>query len=52
MGLCDFASNIGNRLFGDDEKEGGKKIKEHIEENNPGVENLEINLIIFNAVTS
>ncbi|MEA2080257.1 MAG: peptidoglycan-binding protein LysM [Pseudomonadota bacterium] len=44
MGLFDFASNIGNKLFGDDEKEGAEKIKEHIEEDNPGVEDLEVSL--------
>ena len=44
MGLYDFVAGIGNRLFGDDEEEGGKKIKDHIEENNPGVNDLEVSL--------
>jgi nucleoid-associated protein YgaU len=44
MGLFDFASNIGKKLFGDDEQEGAEKIKEHIEEDNPGVEDLEVTL--------
>jgi len=41
MGLLDFASDIGRKLFGKEE-EAGEKIKEHIEEDNPGVENLEV----------
>ena len=41
MGLWDFAADIGHKLFGS-EDEGGEKIKEHIEESNPGVENLEV----------
>lgn len=41
MGLLDFAADIGHKLFGS-EDEGGEKIKEHIEESNPGVENLEV----------
>lgn len=44
MGLYDFVSDIGNKLFGDDEEEGGEKIKEHIEEENPGVEDLDVRL--------
>lgn len=44
MGLFDFASDLGNKLFGDDEQEGADKIKEHIEEDNPGVEGLEVSL--------
>jgi nucleoid-associated protein YgaU len=44
MGLYDFVADIGNKLFGDDEKEGAEKIKEHIEADNPGVENLEVSL--------
>ena len=43
MGLLDFAANIGKKLFGNDEEEqGGEKIKESIEQDNPGVEDLEI----------
>ena len=41
MGLFDFAADIGRKLFGSEE-EGGEKIKQHIEEDNPGVEELEI----------
>lgn len=41
MGLLDFAADIGHKLFGS-EDEGGDKIKEHIEESNPGVENLKV----------
>lgn len=44
MGLFDFAADLGNKLFGDDEKEGAEKIREHIEEDNPGVEGLEVSL--------
>ena len=39
MGLFDFATNIGKRLFGN-EDEAPDKIKAHIEEENPGVSNL------------
>jgi len=41
MGLFDFAADIGNKLFGK-EDEGGEKIKAHIEEFNPGVDDLEV----------
>jgi len=41
MGLFDFAKNIGNKIFGD-EKEAPEKLKKHIEEDNPGIEDLEI----------
>lgn len=41
MGLLDFAKNIGAKLF-DKEEEGGRKIQAHIEANNPGVENLQV----------
>ena len=43
MGLFDFASNIGKKLFGDEE-EGGKKIKQHIEEDNPGMQELQVDV--------
>ena len=42
MGLFDFAANIGKKLFGDDDDEAGDKIKEHIEEDNPGVDGLKV----------
>ena len=41
MGLFDFARNIGKKLFGS-EDEAPEKIKEHIEEANPGVSNLAV----------
>jgi len=37
----DFATDIGKKLFGR-EDEGGENIKTHIEEDNPGVENLAV----------
>lgn len=41
MGLFDFARDIGRKLFGS-EAEAPEKIKTYIEEDNPGVKNLEI----------
>lgn len=41
MGLFSFAKNIGNKLFNKDD-EAPEKIKEHIEADNPGVDNLEV----------
>ena len=41
MGLLDFAANIGRKLF-DREEDAGSKIQSHIEDNNPGVENLAV----------
>ncbi len=41
MGFFDFASNIGNKLFGDDD-DPAEKIAEHISEDNPGVEGLSV----------
>ena len=41
MGLLSFAKNIGKKLFGN-EDEAPEKLKEHIEEDNPGINNLEI----------
>jgi nucleoid-associated protein YgaU len=43
MGLFDFARNIGKKLFGN-EDEAPDKIKAHIEEENPGVSNLEVSV--------
>jgi nucleoid-associated protein YgaU len=43
MGLFDFARNIGNKLFGS-EDEAPEKIKGHIEDENPGVSNLEVSV--------
>ena len=41
MGLFDFAKNIGNKIFGS-EAEAPEKLKKHIEDDNPGIEGLEI----------
>ena len=41
MDLFGFAKDIGRRIFNKDE-EAAEKIKELIEANNPGVENLEV----------
>ncbi len=41
MGLLDFASNFGKKLFGDDDDE-AEKIRSHIEEANPGISNLKV----------
>jgi nucleoid-associated protein YgaU len=41
MGLFDFASNIGHKLFSK-EDDAAEKIKQHIEENNPGIDNLKV----------
>jgi nucleoid-associated protein YgaU len=42
MGLFDFASNIGNSIFGSDDEDAGEQLVAHIEADNPGVEGLEI----------
>lgn len=41
MGLFDFARNIGNKIFGS-EDEAPEKIKSHIEDQNPGVSDLQV----------
>ncbi len=41
MGLLSFAKNIGKKIFGS-EDEAPEKLKEHIEEDNPGISNLEV----------
>ena len=41
MGLFDFAANIGRKLF-DREQDAGDKIQAHIQDNNPGVDNLKV----------
>ena len=41
MGLFDFVSDMGDKLFGKDE-EADEKIQEHIEENNPGIEDMQV----------
>ncbi len=44
MGLFDFAKGIGNKIFGskDDDKKASEKLTKHIEEDNPGISNLEV----------
>lgn len=44
MGLLSFAKNIGTKIFGS-EKEAPEKLKAHIEEDNPGINNLEIDVV-------
>ena len=46
MGLFDFAKNIGDKLFGDDEEpvDQSQKIKSHVEKDNPGVRDLEVSI--------
>ena len=39
MGLFDFVRNVGNKIFHRDQ-EAAQKIREHIEEDNPGINNL------------
>jgi len=41
MGLFAFAKNIGKKLFGKNE-DPAEKIKSHIEEDNPGMDGLEV----------
>ena len=41
MGLFDFVKDIGNKLFNKDE-EASEEIKNHIENNNPGVKDLDV----------
>ena len=41
MGLFDFARNMGKKLFGG-EDDPAEKIKQHIEEDNPGIDGLEV----------
>lgn len=41
MGLFDFAKNIGNKLFGKDD-DAAEKIQQHVEKDNPGIDNLKI----------
>ena len=43
MGFFAFAHNLGKKLFGS-EAEAPEKIKSHIEEDNPGIKNLEISV--------
>ncbi|WGE67142.1 peptidoglycan-binding protein LysM [Actinobacillus equuli subsp. haemolyticus] len=41
MGLFDFAANIGKKLF-NKEEEASQAITEHLNEDNPGVENVQV----------
>lgn len=41
MGLFDFVKNIGTKLF-DRDADAAEKIKAHIEEDNPGVDGLDV----------
>ncbi len=43
MGLFDFAADIGRKLF-DRKEDAGSKIQAHIEDNNPGVDNLKVDV--------
>ena len=43
MGVFSFVHNIGKKLFGSEE-EAPEKIKAHIDEDNPGVRNLAVNV--------
>lgn len=41
MGLFDFAANLGKKLFGKDD-DPAEKIKQQIEADNPGIEDLDV----------
>jgi nucleoid-associated protein YgaU len=45
MGLFDFAAGIGEKLFGDDEDDAGDKVQQLIDADNPGVENLKVEVV-------
>ncbi|OOH88084.1 peptidoglycan-binding protein LysM [Pasteurellaceae bacterium 15-036681] len=49
MGLFDFASNIGRKLFSKEE-DASKAVTEHLAEDNPGVEDL--NVTVENGVAN
>lgn len=42
MGLFDFASDIGKKVFGIEDADAAEQIKQDIEANNPGVNNLQV----------
>lgn len=44
MGLFDFAADIGKSVFGIGDADAAEKIKQDIEANNPGIENLEVEM--------
>lgn len=41
MGLFDFAKDFGKKIFGSDD-DPAEEIKKHIEEDNPGIRNLQV----------
>lgn len=41
MGLFDFVKEIGNKIFNRDD-EAAERIKKHIEENNPGIKDVDV----------
>jgi len=43
MGLFDFIGDIGNKIFGD-EDDASEKVKAHLEEDNPGITNLQVEI--------
>lgn len=43
MGLFDFAFDMGKKMFGKDD-DGEKEIQKHLEEDNPGVEDLAVTM--------
>ena len=51
MGLLDFAASIGKKLFGT-EAEASTVIKKQIEEDNPGIENFQVDVKDGRAVLS
>lgn len=42
MGLFDFVSDIGNKIFDSGSDDAGEKLKDYIEKDNPGVKDLEV----------
>ena len=42
MGLLNFVRNAGKKLFGGDDVDAAEKIKAHIESDNPGIKNLQV----------
>ncbi|MFM7237708.1 MAG: peptidoglycan-binding protein LysM [Cyanobium sp.] len=40
--LFDFAANIGKKVFNRGEPNASKKLKDHIEKNNPGISDLQV----------
>jgi nucleoid-associated protein YgaU len=44
MGLFDFASNLGKKIFGSDE-DPAEEIQKHIESDNPGVDGLTVSVV-------